>query len=154
DWSGRPNRRHRSTTSTDPSLSPRNRTPIHPKRWRTLMTTLSAGQDSTEPVLATQFDDLEQQHETATLGMWIFLATEVMFFGGLIAAYAIYRALSPREFAWASRHLNVLLGCVNTVVLLASSLTMALAVRAAQLRRRREAVGFLLLTLILGAEFL
>ena len=74
------------------------------------------------------------------IGMWLFLATEVMFFGGLITAYAVYRATSPREIALASQHLNVGLGCLNTVVLLGSSLTMALAVRAAQLRQHRELV--------------
>ncbi len=68
------------------------------------------------------------------LGMWLFLATELMFFGGLITAFAVYRVTAPREIALASQHLNVLLGCINTVVLLGSSLTMALAVRSAQLR--------------------
>ena len=97
-----------------------------------------------EPILAHQFDDLEQQSEASTLGMWLFLATEVMFFGGLITAYAVYRATSPREVALASRHLNVGLGCLNTVVLLGSSLTMALAVRAAQLRAARPLVLWLL----------
>ena len=74
--------------------------------------------------------------------MWLFLATEVMFFGGLITAYAVYRATSPREFALASQHLNVWLGCLNTVILLGSSLTMALAVRAAQLHHRRDLLWF------------
>ena len=64
-------------------------------------------------------------------GMWLFLATEVMFFGGLLTAYAVYRTTAPREVALASKELNVVLGCINTVVLLTSSLTMALAVRAA-----------------------
>ena len=79
--------------------------------------------------------------------MWMFLATEVMFFGGLIAAYMVYRATSPREFALASQHLNVGLGCLNTVVLLGSSLSMALAVRAAQLHRRRNLLWFLAITM-------
>ena len=87
--------------------------------------------------------------------MWLFLATEVMFFGGLLTAFAVYRTTSPREVALASRHLNVWLGCLNTVVLLTSSLTMALAVRAAQLRQHRRAgrSGWLL-TMVLGAAFL
>jgi cytochrome c oxidase subunit 3 len=107
-----------------------------------------------EPLLSIQFHDLEQQQHASTLGMWVFLATEVMFFGGLILAYVVYRALSPREFALASQHLKLWLGCLNTVVLLGSSLTMALAVRASQLRRRRELLWFLFATAILGACFL
>ena len=71
--------------------------------------------------------------------MWMFLATEVMFFGGLITAYVVYRALSPHEFALASQHLKLWLGCLNTVVLLGSSLAMAMAVRSAQLRRTPRA---------------
>jgi cytochrome c oxidase subunit III len=107
-----------------------------------------------EPILDEQFDDVEQQHEASIVGMWVFLATEVMFFGGLITAYAVYRATSPREVALASQQLNVGLGCLNTVVLLGSSLTMALAVRASQLKTRRELVRWLVLTLALGAAFL
>ena len=86
--------------------------------------------------------------------MWLFLATEVMFFGGLFTAFAVYRMTAPSEFALASRHLNVSLGCVNTAVLLGSSLTMALAVRAAQLRAHRELVIWLVLTMALGTGFL
>jgi cytochrome c oxidase subunit 3 len=108
-----------------------------------------------EPILAHQFDDVEQQHEASTLGMWLFLATEVMFFGGLLTAFAVYRGVAaPREVALASRHLNVPLGCLNTVVLLGSSLTMALAVRASQLRTRRPLLLWLVLTLVLGSAFL
>ncbi len=106
------------------------------------------------PALSIQFDDLEQQHQASTLGMWMFLATEVMFFGGLILAYVVYRATSPREFAEASRHLNVWLGCVNTVILLVSSLTMALAVRASQLRDPRQLFRYLVATMLLGTSFL
>jgi cytochrome c oxidase subunit 3 len=98
---------------------------------------------------------VDQQSEASTLGMWIFLGTEVMFFGGLLTAFAVYRGvIAPREVALASRNLNVLLGCVNTIVLLGSSLTMALAVRAAQLRARRDIVMWLLLTMALGTAFL
>jgi cytochrome c oxidase subunit 3 len=107
-----------------------------------------------EPILSQQFDDVEQQSEASVLGMWLFLATEVMFFGGLLTAYAIYRIGAHREVALASRELNVLLGCINTVVLLTSSLTMALAVRAAQLRARAELVRWLVLTMVFGAVFL
>jgi cytochrome c oxidase subunit 3 len=107
-----------------------------------------------EPVVKIQFDDLEQQHEADLLGMWLFLATEVMFFGGLITAYAVYRSTSPREVALASHHMNVPLGCLNTVILLGSSLTMALAVRASQLRAHRELLMWLGLTMALGTGFL
>ena len=86
--------------------------------------------------------------------MWVFLATEVMFFGGLLTAFAVYRTTAPEAVALASRHLNVVLGCVNTVVLLWSSLTMALAVRAAQLRSHRALLLWLGLTMVLGTAFL
>ncbi len=108
----------------------------------------------TGTILSHHFDDLEQQHESSSLGMWAFLATEVMFFGGLFAAYAVYRSIEPRAFIAASRHLDVALGGINTVVLLASSLCMALAVRASQLQRRVPLVGFLVATMVLGAAFL
>ncbi len=107
-----------------------------------------------EPILEVQFDDLEQQHETSMIGMWLFLSTEVMFFGGLITAYVVYRSTSSREIALASRHMAVWLGCLNTVILLGSSLTMALAVRAAQLCSHRDLVIYLGLTMALGAGFL
>src|SRR5438034_4803393 len=86
--------------------------------------------------LAPHFADLEQQHEAATLGMWIFLATELMFFGGLFTAYAVYRHRYAEEFAAASGKLELVYGGGNTVVLLTSSLTMALAVYAARIGRR------------------
>jgi cytochrome c oxidase subunit 3 len=77
-----------------------------------------------------------------------------MFFGGLITAYVVYRAISPWEFALASQHLKLWLGCLNTVVLLGSSLAMALAVRSAQLHRKRELLWFLVITMALGTCFL
>src|SRR5262245_3035566 len=85
--------------------------------------------------------------------MWVFLVTEIMFFGGLFTAYAVYRALYPEAFSHASHHLDVRLGTLNTAVLIGSSLTMALAVRAAQLGLRRATVGWLLATMALGATF-
>jgi cytochrome c oxidase subunit III len=103
---------------------------------------------------AHQFDSVEQQRESASLGMWIFLATEVMFFGGLFLAYILYRLQWPAAFREGSHHLDVTLGTWNTAVLIGSSLTMALAVRAAQLGRRRSLVTFLLLTMLLGSVFL
>jgi cytochrome c oxidase subunit 3 len=82
--------------------------------------------------LAHHFDDLQQQHESAQLGMWAFMLTEIMFFGGLFLAYIIYRNLYPEAWQLASHQLNVLMGGVNTAVLICSSLTMALAIRTAQ----------------------
>jgi cytochrome c oxidase subunit III len=107
-----------------------------------------------EPDLQHHFDDLGQQHEAATLGMWVFLATEVLFFGGLFAAYMLYRVWYPETWGAASRTLDITLGTVNTMVLIGSSLTMALAVRSAATDQRRTLVLFLILTMVLGAIFL
>jgi cytochrome c oxidase subunit 3 len=104
--------------------------------------------------LAHHFEDLEQQRGAASLGMWIFLATELMVFGGLFTAYAVYRAVYPDAFAAGSRQLNVWYAGVNTLVLLTSSLTMALAVWAAQVGRRQMLAGCLALTALLGSAFL
>ena len=93
--------------------------------------------------LAHQFDDLEQQREAATLGMWVFLVTEVLFFGVLFATYAVYRAWYPDAFAAASHELHIWPGTINTAVLITSSLTMALAVHAAQTGERRRLMMFL-----------
>jgi cytochrome c oxidase subunit 3 len=104
--------------------------------------------------LAHQFDSLAQQSEAATLGMWVFLVTEVLFFGGLFCTYTIYRGWYPEAFAAASHELDVTLGAINTAVLITSSLTMALAVHAAQLGQRNKLKVFLVVTMILGAAFL
>jgi cytochrome c oxidase subunit 3 len=104
--------------------------------------------------LAHQFENLEQQRTSATLGMWTFLATEVMFFGGLFAGFAVYRFTDPRAFALACRELLVWAGTINTFVLLTSSLTMALAVRAGQEGNARDQVRYLLLTMLLATIFL
>ena len=109
---------------------------------------------ATETVLAHHFDNLEQQREAGTLGMWIFLMTEVMFFGGLFTAYVIYRTRHAEGFASASAELDVTLGAINTAVLIGSSLTMALAVHAAQTGKRLSQAAFLLLTIALGLTFL
>ncbi len=106
------------------------------------------------PVVAHQFEDAEQQHESATLGMWAFLVTEIMFFGGLVLGYAVYRMKFPEAFAAGSNELDVALGGGNTAILIGSSLTMALAVHAAQLGHRRKLVGFLVATMFFGAAFL
>lgn len=105
-------------------------------------------------ILAEQFDDIEQQHEAAKLGMWIFLATEVLFFGGLFLSYTVYRYLYPAVFAEASRHTEVMLGGANTAILLFSSTLMALAVRASQLGRRSHLIWLLLGTALLGTVFM
>ncbi|MBA3963467.1 MAG: cytochrome c oxidase subunit 3 [Chthoniobacterales bacterium] len=105
-------------------------------------------------IVAEQFDDIEQQHDAAKLGMWIFLATEVLFFGGLFLAYAVYRFLYPAAFAAASRHTEVILGGANTAVLLFSSTLMALAVRASQLGRRAHLFWLLIATALLGILFM
>lgn len=104
--------------------------------------------------LAHQFDDIDQQREASTLGMWIFLATEVLFFGGLFLGYAVYRTLYPDAFGEASRHLDAVLGAVNTAVLLCSSLTMAMGVYEAQAGNRKMMNRFIGLTMFLGAVFL
>jgi cytochrome c oxidase subunit III len=100
------------------------------------------------------FDTMEQQAEASTLGMWLFLVTEVMFFGGLFTAYLIYRMWYPAAWSEGSLELDILLGGINTVVLIGSSLTMALAVRAAQTGHQRQLVVFLLFTILLGLTFL
>jgi len=100
------------------------------------------------------FDSLEQQHEAATLGMWLFLVTEVLFFGGLFMCYLLYRVWYHDAWAEGSRELDIRLGGFNTVVLIGSSLTMALAVRAAQTGKQRAIVGWLLGTMALGLTFL
>ena len=101
-----------------------------------------------------QFDDIEQQRNAAQLGMWIFLATEVLFFGGLFLGYTVYRSLYPDTFAAASHHTEVVLGGTNTAVLLFSSALMALAVRAAEFKNRKQLVWLLLGTAFLGIVFM
>ena len=104
--------------------------------------------------LREQFDTEAQQKDASTLGMWIFLITEVMFFGGLFLTYTVYRRWYPDVFAIASNTLDAVIGAANTVVLLCSSFTMVMAVRAAQLGKRNALIWFLILTLILGSVFL
>src|SRR6266700_4037995 len=104
--------------------------------------------------LAHHFDDIAQQYEASHLGMWVFLLTEIMFFGGLFTGYAVYRSTYAVAFAEGSHHLDIVLGSLNTAVLICSSLTMALAVHAAQVGQRQLLVGFLLLTMLLGLMFL
>jgi len=104
--------------------------------------------------LAHQFDSLEQQKESSTLGMWFFLAQEMLFFGGLFVTYLLFRWRDPTAFAAGSHELDILLGGFNTVVLIASSLTMAMAVHSAQTDKQRQLVGYLVATGALGLVFL
>jgi len=104
--------------------------------------------------LREQFDTEAQQKDASTLGMWIFLITEVMFFGGMFLAYTVYRRAYSHVFAVASSSLNVGIGAINTAVLLVSSFTMVMAVRAAQLGQRKALILFLVATLIFGGIFL
>ncbi|MFO0953854.1 MAG: cytochrome c oxidase subunit 3 family protein [Isosphaeraceae bacterium] len=106
------------------------------------------------PNLQHHFEDLPQQRDASTLGMWAFLATEVMFFSAVIGAYLVYRFSSPDVWGAASRHLNVGLATVNTVVLLTSSLAMALAVHGGETGDRKSQVRWLLATMALGSLFL
>jgi cytochrome c oxidase subunit 3 len=104
--------------------------------------------------LGKHFDDLEQQDQANTLGMWVFLASEVMFFGMMFTLYTAYRLRFPDGFAEGSRHLNLLLGGANTGVLILSTLLMALAEQGARRGNRRWLVGCLALAIVLGALFL
>ena len=106
------------------------------------------------PYLQHHFDDLHQQLDSSTLGMWVFLLTEIMFFGGMFGAYTIYRSMYPEAFASTSKHMIPWLGGINTAVLICSSLTMALAVRYAQIGNRKLIRIFLILTMIFGIAFI
>ena len=100
------------------------------------------------------FESYEQQREASYLGVWVFLVTEVMFFGGVFTAYIVYRLAHPHAFAMGSHELDIALGTINTAVLIGSSLTMAMAVWAAQTGRRKGSVGWILATILLGGVFL
>ena len=106
------------------------------------------------PHLAHHFDTPRQQFESGKVGMWVFLATEILMFGGLFCAYAVYRHNHPEVFQYASTHLSKILGGINTIVLIASSFTMAWAVRLAQLNKRRGLIVCLTLTLLGGFGFM
>src|SRR5215510_1349453 len=106
------------------------------------------------PALQHHFENMEQQREAGTLGMWVFLVTEIMFFGGMFLAYTLYRSKFPAAFASASNHLDIKLGAINTGVLILSSFTMAMAVYFTQIGKRRPQILCLIATLILGLSFL
>src|SRR6476620_5431180 len=150
-WNGRRLRHHRriilqSLRSYRKNLMPTTR---RPRNWRKHMP---------EVVIAApikhQFDTAEQQREAATMGMWLFLATEVLLFGGMFLGYTIYRVSYPQAFAEASRHTLVVFGSINTAILLSSSCVMAFAVRAARANRSGALALLLLVTALLGAVFL
>jgi cytochrome c oxidase subunit 3 len=107
-----------------------------------------------QEALGEPYQTLEQQHATAEFGMWIFLATELMLFGGLFTAYTVYRTVYPEAFAEGSRHLDLVYAAPNTVILLLSSLTMALAVDAAKLGQTRRLTTYLWTTAVLGVLFM
>jgi cytochrome c oxidase subunit III len=113
------------------------------------------GHAAHDPRLQHHFDNMAQQSEASTLGMWVFLVTEIMFFGGLFMAYLVYRSASPSAFQEASHHLNVFYGTLNTAILIVSSLTMALGVRAAQTNAPpKTQVMWIVTTMLFGAAFL
>jgi cytochrome c oxidase subunit 3 len=114
----------------------------------------AAAHGAAPPELRHHFADLPAQREASSLGMWVFLVTEVLFFGGMFTAYVIYRATYRRAFEGASNLLDIRLGAFNTAVLILSSLTMALAVWAASQGKKKLIVLFLVLTIVLGATFL
>ncbi len=101
-----------------------------------------------------QFEDLQQQYEAANMGMWAFIAQEIMFFGGLFAGYTVYRFKYLGAFIEGSNYLPLELGALNTSVLIASSFTMAMAVRAAQQGAKNPLLRWILATMVLGTTFL
>jgi cytochrome c oxidase subunit III len=116
----------------------------------------AAGHDShhDNPYLAHHYDTPEQQYDAAKFGMWLFIATELLLFGGLFVAYAVYRGNNPELFQYGAQFLSTKMGAINTVVLILSSLTIAVAVRAAQLDQRRMLVTMLALTVLGGGIFM
>jgi cytochrome c oxidase subunit 3 len=111
-------------------------------------------QEQHHPELLHHFAEPQQQRDAASLGMWVFLATEIMFFGGLFCAYLVYRRWYFPDFAAASKSINATLGATNTAVLICSSLTVVLAVWAAQTARRTLLISMLGITMLLGLVFL
>ena len=110
---------------------------------------------SDEPTgVAEQFENLRQQHEAVTLGMWIFLASEIMLFGAMFAGYTVYRIFYASTYQDLSHHLNLPLGTINTAILLTSSLTVALAIHAIKEGHRKRTVSYLLATVGMGTVFL
>jgi cytochrome c oxidase subunit 3 len=116
--------------------------------------TAAASTDSPQFHVAHHFDDADQQFDAGRLGVWLFLVTEILLFGGLFCAFAIFRAKYFAAFVEAHHHLDKVMGGVNTLVLIGSSLTMALAVRAAQMTKKKLASSYLVITLLCACGFL
>lgn len=114
----------------------------------------SAAASSVDSHVLEHYVDAEQQQDSAKLGMWLFLLTEILLFGGLFCFYAVFRALHPEMFYYAHKQLDVALGALNTIVLITSSLTMALAIRCVQIGNKKAALYNLYATLALAAGFL
>lgn len=127
-------------------MADRSLTPVHEHHGE--------GYVAHNPALLHHFATEQQQRDSASLGMWVFLATEVMFFGGLFCAYLVYRHWYFRDFAAASKSIDMWLGATNTAVLICSSLTVVLAVWAAQTARKTLLVLMLVLTMLFGLVFL
>ena len=104
--------------------------------------------------LAHHFDTPAQQFDAAKLGMWVFLAQELLFFSGLFVAYGVYRSWYPEMFKAASHQLDKIMGGTNTIVLLFSSFTAAMAVRSSQLGKKKATGNFLLITILCACVFL
>jgi len=115
---------------------------------------MSDHHDSHPAHLAHHFSEVEQQRESAKMGMWLFLLTEILLFGGLFVAYAVYRAWHPDMFYNAHKYLDITLGTINTFVLITSSLTMALSIRFMQVGDKKKTIIFLISTLALATAFL
>ena len=107
-----------------------------------------------EHSLQHHFASMDQQRETSTFGMWVFLLTEIMFFGGMFCVYLVYRATYYEAFVEGSQGMNIWLGTANTAVLICSSLTMALGVRCAQIGKSKMMVALLLITIVFAVGFL
>lgn len=112
------------------------------------------GHAAHDPHLAHHFEDRAQQDEAHSLGLWVFLATEIMFFGGLFLAFTVYHVLFPDAFGLASSRLSVSWGVINTVVLLFSSFTMAMAVHSAQVGHQKKLIGFMVVTVLCALAFM
>jgi cytochrome c oxidase subunit 3 len=109
---------------------------------------------ASEGALRHHFEDIEQQRGAERLGMWMFLATEILFFGGIFLAYTIYRSMYSKDFADISGRLNVAVAGINTFLLLTSSMTMMFAIRYAQLGERKKLMNMLLVSALMGAGFM
>jgi cytochrome c oxidase subunit 3 len=116
--------------------------------------TAAAGELSPDFHVAHHFDSADTQFDAGKMGLWLFLVTEVLLFGGLFCAFAIFRSWYYPAFVAAHHHLDKVMGGTNTIVLITSSLTMALAVRAAQTNKKKQTVGLLVVTLLCAAAFL